>query len=36
MKIKEIEHTGTFTCIFDRHAKTSATDARRYVGWDIF
>ena len=25
--------TGTFTCIFDRHAKTSATDARRYVGW---
>jgi hypothetical protein len=35
MKVKEIEayYTGTFTCIFDRHAKTSATDARRYVGW---
>jgi hypothetical protein len=36
MEIKEIEtywHSGTFTCIFDRRAKISATDARRYVGW---
>jgi hypothetical protein len=31
--LKKLKHTGTFTCIFDRHAKTSATDARRYVGW---
>ena len=33
MKIKEIEASGTFACIFDRHAKTFATDAGRYVGW---
>jgi hypothetical protein len=34
MKIKEIEaYTGTFACIFDRHAKKFATDARSYVGW---
>ena len=28
-----MKHTGTFACIFDRHAKTFATDAGRYVGW---
>jgi hypothetical protein len=34
MKIKEIETYWHFYMhIFDRHAKTSATDARRYIGW---
>jgi hypothetical protein len=32
-KLKKLKHTGTFACIFDRHAKTFATDAGRYVGW---
>ena len=30
--LKKLKHTGTFSCIFDRHAKKFATDARRYVG----
>jgi hypothetical protein len=30
-----LKHTGTFACIFDRHAKTFATDAGRYVGWEV-
>ena len=33
-EIKKLKHTGTFACIFDRHAKTFATDAGRYVGWE--
>jgi hypothetical protein len=32
-KLKKLKHTGAFACIFDRHAKKFATDARRYVGW---
>jgi hypothetical protein len=33
-KWKKLKHTGTFACIFDRHAKKCVTDgARRYVGW---
>ena len=31
--VKKLKHTGAFPCIFDRHAKKFATDARRYVGW---
>jgi hypothetical protein len=26
-----LKHTGTFACIFDRHAKTFATDAGRFL-----
>jgi hypothetical protein len=33
MKSKEIEAYWRFCMHFDRHAKTFATDARRYVGW---
>jgi hypothetical protein len=32
-KLKKLKHTGAFACIFDRHAKKFATDARRYVEW---
>jgi hypothetical protein len=32
MKSKEIEAYWRFCMYFDRHAKTFATDARRYVG----
>jgi hypothetical protein len=32
-KLKKLKQTGTRACLFDRHAKKFATDARRYVGW---
>jgi hypothetical protein len=32
-KLKKLKHICAFACIFDRHAKKFATDARRYVGW---
>jgi hypothetical protein len=31
--LKKLKQTGAFACIFDRHAKKFATDARRYVRW---
>jgi hypothetical protein len=31
-KLKKVKHTSAFACIFDRHAKKFATDAKRYVG----
>jgi hypothetical protein len=33
MKINEAYSPGAFACIFDRHAKKFAKDARKCVGW---